>query len=563
MKSLQNLEQAKQADGRSGFSKVMRLPRHGYTIETRRRVVDRDIAYKVLTPALQRKSAGAVRGRHTVEITKRVVVCPCCGKERPAYQKSARQIRSRDEIGAWLFPQISLFEETADEQPEELIFNTPIDFMDKFICPRCGAESSPSRGYIDASMTVTQSGIKISRRLELQELFAIKVLPDQFCITEFEFYETITFHLKKGRTFVALEDRNGNTLQVCDISNIKVNRYSDDPILELINLYKPVNRELKKKFAKFFHAPLPFRRNEFRVEQFILMTRFVGYDAAFYNALPYAEDHHLIEKRFAKTAKKMHYALHVPDLVRKMMLPQVKSVRKVFFSNPALLFYQEELVQAWRLLEDVNLFRRFVTSEEIFYTLWYLCKLPKMIEFYTDCKEELGSKKLYEIMIDVRSTEWYVEWYLMLSEYDKKMERQKWHHTGGKKKSPFWNSDKHTVGANFSIPIPEYPSEISHRPALECCIQGYDFRRLKRSAEYIQAGKELHNCLTGWSFFYNNIYGIMKDNQYVAAVEVGKYEIIQAHTDHNGNISQNKSLKRAFDIWKKRNMLHERGEAEK
>ena len=563
MKSLQNLEQAKQADGRSGFSKVMHLPRHGYTIETRRRVVDRDIAYKVLTPALQRKSAGAVRGRHTVEITKRVVVCPYCGKESPAYQKSARQIRSRDEIGAWLFPQISLFEETADEQPEELIFNTPIDFMDKFVCPRCGAESSPSRGYIDASFTVTQKGIKISRRLELQELFAIKVLPDQFCITEFEFYETITFHLKKGRTFVALEDRNGNTLQVCDISNMKANRYSDDPILELINLYKPVNRELKKKFAKFFHAPLPFRRNEFRVEQFILMTRFVGYDAAFYNALPYAEDHHLIEKRFAKTAKKMHYALHVPDFVQKMMLPQVKSIRKVFFSNPALLFYQEELEQAWRLLEDVNLFRRFVTSEEIFYTLWYLCKLPKMIEFYTDCKEELGSKKLYEIMIDARSTEWYVEWYLMLSEYDKKMERQKWHHTGGGRKSPFWSSNKHKMGADFSIPIPEYPSEISHRPALECCIQGYDFRRLKRSVEYIQAGKELHNCLTGWSFFYNNIYGIMKDNQYVAAVEVGKYEIIQAHTDHNGNISQNKSLKRAFDIWKKRNMLHERGEAEK
>ena len=456
-----------------------------------------------------------------------------------------------------------MFEETADEQPEELIFNTPIDFMDKFVCPRCGTESSPSRGYIDASFTVTQKGIKISRRLELQELFAIKVLPDQFCITEFEFYETITFHLKKGRTFVALEDRNGNTLQVCDISNIKVNRYSDDPILELINLYKPVNRELKKQFAIFFHAPLPFRRNEFRVEQFILMTRYVGDDAEFYNALPYAEDHHLIEKRFAKPAKKIHYALHVPDLVRKMMLPQVKSIRKVFFSNPALLFYQEELVQAWRLLEDVNLFRRFVTSEEIFYTLWYLCKLPKMIEFYTDCKEELGSKKLYEIMIDVRSTEWYVEWYLMLSEYDKKMERQKWHHTGGRKKSPFWNSDKHKMGVDFSIPIPEYPSEISHSPVLECCIHGYDFRRLKRSVEYIQAGKELHNCLTGWSFFYNNIYGIMKDNQYVAAVEVGKYEIIQAHTDHNGNISQKKSLKRAFDIWKKRNMLHERGEAEK
>ena len=30
----------------------------------------------------------------------------------------------------------------------------------------------------------------------VQELVAVKFLPDPFCITEFEFYETITFHLK-------------------------------------------------------------------------------------------------------------------------------------------------------------------------------------------------------------------------------------------------------------------------------------------------------------------------------------------------------------------------------
>lgn len=114
------------------------------------------------------------------------------------------------------------------------------------------------------------------------------------------------------------------------------------------------------------------------------------------------------------------------------------------------------------------------------------------------------------------------------------------------------------MGAHFSIPISEHSSETFERSTLECCIQGYSFRRLKNSAEYLKAGKELNNCLTDWSWFCNygyDVYGIMKKNKYIAAVEVRKHEIIQAHTYGNGDISENKSLKKAFDIWRNRNML--------
>ena len=232
--------------------------------------------------------------------------------------------------------------------------------------------------------------MKISRRLDLKELFSIKWLPNQLRITEFELYETITFHWKKGRTFVALEDGNGNKLQLYDISNIKVTRYSDDPIFELINLYKPIRRELKRQFIKISHSSLPFRANELTVEQFILMTKFIGYDAAFYSALPYAKDEYLIEKRFVKTAKRLHYAKNAPNIFQKTMLPQVKSIRKAIFSNPALLFYKAELEQVWQLLEDVNLFRSFITSKWIFSEIWELCKMPRLIDFYKEFKAELG-----------------------------------------------------------------------------------------------------------------------------------------------------------------------------
>ena len=79
--------------------------------------------------------------------------------------------------------------------------------------------------------------------------------------------------------------------------------------------------------------------------------------------------------------------------------------------------------------------------------------------------------------------------------------------------------------------------------------------------EFLQAGNELKNCLTGWQMFQNNVYGIIKNNKYVAAVEIKGKVIIQAHTYRNGDISGNHSIKQAFDIWKNRNLITERKES--
>ena len=112
--------------------------------------------------------------------------------------------------------------------------------------------------------------------------------------------------MKNGHTFVSLEDGHGEKIKVYDISNRKANRYSNDPIFELINLYRPVNRELKNQFAEIFYGSLPFRTKGLTVEQFLLMTKFIGYDSAFYNNLPYSEKRDLIERRFHKSAKRKH-----------------------------------------------------------------------------------------------------------------------------------------------------------------------------------------------------------------------------------------------------------------
>lgn len=538
---------------RQELQKIMRIPRFGFTIEKQHEIINRDKAFEVLTPARQSKSTVAVFENDHVVITKHVIACPWCGKTMPAYY--SRKMKSHPMLDIWLAQQTSISEKI----PQALVFNRPIETMNYFICPKCNMESYPSKGFVDVLFTIDKRKIKISRKLELKEWFQIEWGADKICITDFELYETITFHLKNGHTFVSLEDGRGEKLQIRDISNRKPNLNSDDPIFELINLYKPVNRELKNQFVKIFHGPLPFRTKELTVEQFLLMTRFIGYDSGFYNALPYAEKGDLIERRFLKPARRLHHAAKIPSIFKKTTLPKVKSIRKLLFCNPALFFYTEELEQLWKIIKDVNLFRNFITSQNIFSELAFLHKMPHLINFYAEYKAEIGIKRLYHYFFRTTNRYWlyhYVSWYYLLSEYDKKIERKKWHNGWLEKRDDF-EGIENDMGALFGVSIPDCSSKDFRHPGLECCINGYSFRRLKNSMEFLRAGKELKNCLAGWQFFRNNVYGIMDNGKYVAAVEVKNNVIIQAHIYRNGDISDNHSIKQAFDIWKSRNLMTE------
>lgn len=382
------------------LQKEMRIFRFGFTIEEQQKIVGLKEALEDLTPARQRKSTLVVFENEHAVITKHAVVCPWCGKKTPAYHNHQWKAYLPMEVQS--AQQTSISEKT----PQTLVFNRPIETMDYFICPKCNMESYPSKGFVDVLFTVDKRKIKISRKLELQEWFQIEWGADKICITEFELYETITFNLRNGHTFVSLEDGCGEKLQIRDISNIRPDLYSDDPIFELINLYKPVNRELKNRFVKIFHGPLPFRTKELTVEQFVLMTRFIGYDSGFYNALPYAEKGDLIERRFLKSAKRLHRAVKVPNIFEKTTLPKVKSIRKLLFCNPALFFYTEELEQLWKIIEDVNLFRNFITSQNIFSELAFLHKMPRLINFYAEYKAEIGIGRLYHHFFRATNRYW-------------------------------------------------------------------------------------------------------------------------------------------------------------
>lgn len=69
-----------------------------------------------------------------------------------------------------------------------------------------------------------------------------------------------------------------------------------------------------------------------------------------------------------------------------------------------------------------------------------------------------------------------------------------------------------------------------------CTIDGYNFVALKSKYEYVQAGKQLKNCLVGWECIDNPIVAVKKNNKIVGAVEINGIYVFQARGYDNSNI---------------------------
>lgn len=526
-------------------------PQFGYRIEVRQTKVNRDLIPYLLTPEKQKKITRAVRGDNDVTITKHVIVCSACGKETPAYAQFVKygmrgfKSRSQAEIERWATDQTSLFE----EQPEVLSFNTPVEKVRRFICPHCGAVLTSGERSLDITIRTKKRRIVILRRLDFKDFFSVKWL-NGFQTSECDLYETITFNLRNGHTYVSLESGAGTKLAVRDISNADLSTMSGDPVFELFQTYKSVYRKLRSIFSKCWNGLLPFSALELNLEKYRLLTKFIGFDRAFYNALPFSNHGDCIEQSFTGTARRLHRANWVPALFETTQLPNIKSVRKIIFSNPALLFYQKELETIWQILNDPNIFRAFLESEYSYRELAALHKYPGMAAFYQEVAAEVGHKALCEYLSKGnRSAHPYAISYLMLSDREKRIERDKW-------TSRFLSKiDDHGMtnfGSPISVPVP--PS-IKDADTFECRIDGYSFIRLSNSKEYVTAGNELQNCLRNWEWFRGNVYGVVKSGKYVAAIEIVNGTVIQAHTYRNGEMDEDKQLFSAFSIWKERNGL--------
>ncbi len=540
--------------------KILCVPGHSLAVEARQKIVEQSHALMELTSENQRRISSAAWESGHVKIIWHVASCPHCGNETPAYAEyigkgaSDFEAKPQAEISAWVLRQITVF----GEQPEVMQFNTPVSAPDRYICPMCGTSLCFHDEPADILIKTTGKTVIVSKKLKLTDLFHIKWIKARITVTNLDISELITFDFKKGRVFLSLKNSNAETLGSFDISNVKCDAYAEDPIFETIGFYNEVQKELKRLFSEMAKCPLPFAAGLLTVEKLILLTRFVGYSSGFYDALPYAEKDWLIDRSFDAAAKSLHYAAKVPALYEKSGLPNTKSIRKIFFESAALLFYIPELHGLWKIINDVNLFRSLITAADIFTELMCLHKRPGLLAFYSEYHAVFGGASLVK-MLSQHSYEWhnYAVHYLVLNDYEKKIERKKWKDNFLRHMRMGYLYGCDLPGSRFSVPVPENPADSDRYAGLECCICGYSFIRLKNSAEYIKAGKMLHNCLTDWQGFDGAVYAVMKNDRYLAAIEIKDDKIVQAYAACNKEICNDKNLYDVYHIWKDKNKVTE------
>ena len=389
------------------------------------------------------------------------------------------------------------------------------------------------------------SKITVMRRLDFDKYSSVRWI-DEFNVFDFDLYETVTFNIKRGRTYAGLENQSGVKYAVRDISDTEAADMAGDPVFELLRYSDEVYRELKSFFLRqWSDDDLPFSFYELDLGKYMMLTRFVGYKRNFYNAIPFDIEENRIEHSFSKIAKQLHAAKNVPALFEASRLPNMKSVRKIVFENPELLFYLNELEKLWEIINNPDLFRTFLESKKVYTEVSALHKYPVIFKFYKEFVSVVGQKSLCGFISKGNNNiHNYAIKYIALNDYEKKLERKKW------KVSFLTNTDE--LGSEFSVPIP-IPNEISD--ILEWDFGYYSFVRLSNSKEYLTAGKHLENCLTDWRRFSGNVYGVIRFGKYVAAIEVADNTVVQAYTYQNGEIYEDEEIFSVFCDWVNLNHL--------
>lgn len=416
-----------------------------------------------------------------------------------------------------------------------------------------------------AKISVNRKKITVFRQLESSEIFRITWFSGEIDPAAFPIWESVTFNFRNGHTFLSLESNTANRLSCYDITNQKISNPKDDPIWELIFQYKPVYRELKRQFVQMLDQPLPFHWKFKAPERYVLMTRFVGYDSGFYLSLPYAEDETVIEKRFLKSAERLHSAKNVPALFEKTNLPNTKSIREIFFQHPELLFYTAELEWVWKSFADINHFSIFLSSlasGSTWLNLWWIQRIPHLIDFYLEYAAVFGREVLLESLTDYRyALNRYAIKYLVLDHQAQEDEQGRWldHAFYEPNRVPvdfLIKIDKLMNCSGYdSPPFTRFPYlGVDSENFYDFQVGNYSFKLLKNSDEYLRAGKELGSYQAALSILYEAVVGVLKENRYVGAVAISdrQCEIVQTYTFRGKGIPVNSPLGEAFEIWRKK-----------
>ena len=484
------------------------------------------------------------------------LICPHCQHKIPAYTPflSAHYFYKKTEkakILEFLNPQVSI----AEVQKARTLHLQTLkkENIDKTItCPHCFYKGVLSEEKSQSFIEEKKQRITVGLGLSLQALLNCKWIPKKFSVPLQNVFETVTFNLKNGHVFLRLETENGKPIYTLDITNIKNAKVFEDELLELLSWNHRVLHRLKA-FFKSHGIKIPFPNDALDAEHFLLLTRFQNYPESFYDSLPFLKGTNYLTPSLKGMGKALQKAEYVPHILEKSNLPQCKSVRKILFLSPWLLFFIPQMESLWSIFSDVNYFCRCLSSAQVYRHLCDLLDYPDTEKFYRLYAEKKGRDGLLKCMEQAVGFTLYDVPFLMKRKELQQEEMQKWNtkYIVTMSESFFWPQwylscrYQRPKSADDTVSIPKFSNN------------GYVFKSLKHKKDYVTASKDLHNCLKEYIGEGKTVVGVRKKNHYVGAIELRGKKVIQSLMVDNMPMQEDAALYAAFQAFAKKFGLRE------
>lgn len=497
----------------------------GYKVFEEKRLYDFENVLKVLNEDNSINIISAVIKEDKIEVVKQYWLCPVCGHKHYIERNSRISADSiEDRItcpNLFYFPNVLNAECRNDRKPI-------------YFCEKCDNAITAENKEYNFAVSCQNNIIKIELEIDdIEGLISTQILDGDITslINEMPVYECLYLDLNKGNATFQIENTKGdifsNVNGINEIHALKSSRF-----FELLfyndGLKKLVIKAFDEAWGKF---DFPFTEKDLDFELLFRLVKFINYPfSEFYYCIPYDEKEINVFPTFNNISEKIHRYDDLPKLFENSSLPKAKSLKRLLFTNPEYFFYFDEHQKLWQLINDINLFMTVIKSEQIFYLLSQIHIYGKVFEYFDVFIKHNSIKSFCNLI--VKDPLCFV---LKAMAYLGTADENKIYY-----ETVFANKNFRLMEFNyyfyhnkslFNIPMARINDKIKN-----CTIDGYNFVALKSKYEYVQAGKQLKNCLVGWDCIDHPVVAIKKNNKIVGAVEINDSYIFQARGYDNSKI---------------------------
>lgn len=481
---------------------------NGYSVYTEEKKYNYETALEILDKIENNDIASAEIKRDCVIIKKFTWKCPHCNhKNKILNYDEIPFSRIHDE----LFYQTSLFDDK--DKVIEFIPNKDDEVLHQ--CNFCKELCSSLSKTHEIDVIYEKPTLKIRLKLDnIYDLLQVDWLSGDIfkIIQQFPLFETLNFDFSSGKVLLSLEDNNQNIL----LSNELYDEYKS-----LITLFISKSEKIKKTLYDILVQiwkpnNFPFKESQISFERLLTLAKFVGYpDKRFYDSIPFNINDSHIYPSFKGISKKLHNYVCVPEFYGYTQLPNFKSLKKLIFSEPQLMFYIEEIKKLWSVFNDGNLLTRLLKDENRYEILAYLHLYPNIFSFFEDfIKVKPKTTLLNKILDSFYQIFFYSINYYSIRSEAKKIENDVW-----KKGNNYnWLSKFGHYEKPFRIPFSIPYRVLSSDYEME--LNGFQFTPLSNKKEYVQAGRKLNNCLIEWINLNNPVILVTFKEKAKAAIEI-------------------------------------------